>query len=421
MISMFHPLSEKNKFGYYTVGSYCTYSKYDAQKISSSTGQTVHWNFNDTDFSLHNWTIEPTVSLDELYRQRAQQIREKYDYIVLWYSGGSDSHNIAEVFRKNNIHLDEIAIYVNSEGKAGFDVSSTNTNAEPVRVGVPYTTYYKQQSPGTNIRMFDMFPLIVEKLQDPNFLETARYAINNIGGPHHLVKPFIREHPDYQKIINSGKSVCFIWGCDKPRVSCVDKKWFLEFTDLVDGSVRAQTQMLNNSTDHDEFFYWSPDLVPLIIKQAHIVKNYFSSAEGSKALYSDKKLDDFFKNNKPSVKLGSGIDFFRCRINGVMPLADRIRNLIYPDWSTDTFSIGKSSTGELYGARDLWLYESNVENIKNNYFSIVNTVAQELHDNAGLLTTNVSGLLQGAGIQTDEGLKLPTILKSYFSKKYFLN
>lgn len=414
--SLFHPLSDKNKFGYYTVGNYCTYSKYDAHQVSKQTGKELQWYFNDVDFDLHNWRQEPSQSLWELYRQRAQQLRDKYDYLVLWYSGGSDSHNIAETFLRNNIHLDEIAMYVNSEGKQGFD-KNTGTNAEPLHVGLPYATQYKEQSPGTNVRLFDMFPLITSKLQDNEFLESLSYGVNNIGGPHHLVKPFIRDHEDYQKIINSGKTVCFIWGCDKPRVSCHNGLWHFQFVDLVDGSVRPHTQMFNNSYDHDEFFYWSPDCPELVIKQAHIVKNYYSTALGIAELESNKLL--FSSSSNDFIK--KGIEFVRCPINGSMPFADTVRKLIYPYWDTSTFTIGKSKTGEVYGARDTWLYNSNVENIKDNYFAVVNKAVSELYDARGLQTSDVTELIKGAGVSTPSGIRLPTALRSFQSKKYFLN
>jgi len=49
-------------------------------------------------------------SLDFLYALRARQLREKYDYLVLYFSGGADSTNILKTFIDNNIFLDEIVM-----------------------------------------------------------------------------------------------------------------------------------------------------------------------------------------------------------------------------------------------------------------------------------------------------------------------
>ena len=61
-----------------------------------------------------DWLIEPPESIEELRKQRAQQLRDKYDYLVLYYSGGSDSQTVMNSFVNNNIDLDQIVISVPS-------------------------------------------------------------------------------------------------------------------------------------------------------------------------------------------------------------------------------------------------------------------------------------------------------------------
>ena len=68
----------------------------------------MDWIFHDDAFSKYPWHIEPEASLDQLYDARARQLREKYDYVVLSYSGGSDTHNILESFIRQGLHIDEI-------------------------------------------------------------------------------------------------------------------------------------------------------------------------------------------------------------------------------------------------------------------------------------------------------------------------
>jgi hypothetical protein len=88
-----------DQFGYYTVGpNFKTYSKLLAIEEMRRTGTHLEWHFNESQYQAHDWRKEPSTSLDELYRQRAQEIRDKYDYVVLWYSGGPDSWNILNTF-----------------------------------------------------------------------------------------------------------------------------------------------------------------------------------------------------------------------------------------------------------------------------------------------------------------------------------
>lgn len=68
-----------------------------------------------TEFDSVDWQKEPTESMKELCKQRAQQIRDTFDYIVLYNSGGSDSTTVLNAFLDNDIFVDEV-ITVSYEG-----------------------------------------------------------------------------------------------------------------------------------------------------------------------------------------------------------------------------------------------------------------------------------------------------------------
>jgi hypothetical protein len=61
-------------------------------------------------FENIDWTKEPTKSLKQLYKERAEQIRDMYDYLILYFSGGSDSITALNAFLDNDIPLDEVVI-----------------------------------------------------------------------------------------------------------------------------------------------------------------------------------------------------------------------------------------------------------------------------------------------------------------------
>lgn len=427
-LSLFHNNSDKNKFGYYTVGNFKSYSKLAAYEISQRVHKDVNWYFNDDVFSLYDWTKEPDLGLEDLYKIRAEQIREKYDYLVLWYSGGSDSHNIAEVFRRNNIHLDELAIYITSAGKTSINPDEP-INAEPYKVAYPYTEFYKQHSPSTFINFFDMYPLVTRCYSDSNFVSNLPYLINCIGGVHHATKSYIREFSDhYKKLIDAGKKVCFIWGCDKPRVSCENNKWSFDFCDMIDGSVRSHTQMMNSEVEFDECFYWSPDLPELSIKQAHVIKNFYSTDIGKQSLVDDNKLlEEIYKIHGHGQLTKSSIDFMKNKIHGYMPRADGIRKLVYPYWDLNTYTIGKSWTGDIFSVRDAWVFNSNEHNIKSNYFGSISKLTASLVDERAFIVYKEvpdfsKELIKNVGRDLNtSSTKLPSILKGFTSRKYYLN
>lgn len=98
--------------GYYTVDNKIFYNKLQALLYASKNKKPVKWIFYNElyETSASNIKLYADVSLEEIYKKRAQQLREKYDYLILNYSGGADSHNILQTFLKNNIKLDMVFI-----------------------------------------------------------------------------------------------------------------------------------------------------------------------------------------------------------------------------------------------------------------------------------------------------------------------
>jgi hypothetical protein len=109
-------LEQNPKLGYYTVGDKVFYSKSQVLTESTKNGQYPHWHFNHDTFRSIDTTMEPNVDIRLLYKMRAIQLREKYDYLRLEFSGGSDSATVLMSFINNGIHLDEIVCRYPKQG-----------------------------------------------------------------------------------------------------------------------------------------------------------------------------------------------------------------------------------------------------------------------------------------------------------------
>ena len=96
--------------GYYRCDGIDFQSKVNALLHSKAVNQPVEWMFHQDVFESYPWHIEPSETLDQLYDRRAKELRKQYDYIILSYSGGADSHNILESFIRQKLHIDEIVI-----------------------------------------------------------------------------------------------------------------------------------------------------------------------------------------------------------------------------------------------------------------------------------------------------------------------
>jgi hypothetical protein len=99
-----------SKFGNWAVGTDKFNDKIDAAIHATQSKKDLIFEYNDNVWDSFDRSQLGKIRLTELYRQRAQQLRDRYDYLVLYYSGGADSSNILDTFIKNNIKLD--CVYV---------------------------------------------------------------------------------------------------------------------------------------------------------------------------------------------------------------------------------------------------------------------------------------------------------------------
>ena len=331
-------LHDSDRFGYYRVGELRTYSKLEAIELHEKTGHHPEWCFNEPEFASYDWRTEPHTSLQELYRQRAQQIRDRYDYVVLFYSGGSDSTNILDTFVNNDIKLDECASFW-AQG-ADRDLTS-HFSTEVASVAIPRM----QALPHIRHRLLDLSEITNTVMADANVKYDWIYFMNTYFSPNNYVRSHLRRLiPAYREMIDAGKTVCFVWGAEKPRLHMINAKYCVRFQDLVDNTVSPWQQQNPQAGEFDELFYWSPDFVPGLIKQAHTIMRYLKNAPLNPI--------DFTPQN-PKYNYGSTVR------NGktYWLTADGINQLLYPTWNIGTISVGKPRS-PVWSNRDDWFFKT---------------------------------------------------------------
>lgn len=328
--------SKQDKFGFYQVGDFKTYSKFDASVVAEKTNQALKWNFNDAVYHSVDWEQEPPESLSELYRKRAQQLREKYDYLVLWFSGGADSTNILDSFLMNNIKLDDVATYVN------YDATGDRfnfLNAEIYNVAVPRIEQARELQPWLRHTMVDLSQMIMDHFQKKDTKFDWVYHMNGHFNPNNTSKQDIKlKVQHWRDLIDQGKRVCFIHGTDKPRVFNINSKYYFKFIDMVDNAVPAHNQMANRPWEFDELFYWTPDFPAIPVKQAHVIKKFLKQAT-AEDLAIDHKNICFTTFNKQLYSL---------------PM-DKLHRLIYPNWYPVLYQAKPVTL--IFTARDEWFFK----------------------------------------------------------------
>ena len=330
--SVYHP--------YYVIGNKKFQSKFEALNYARDHNQTnITYHFHDEVFGSYDWTTEPTESLSELYRQRAEQLRNQYEYLILAFSGGADSTNILRTFVDNKIHLDEIVVYHSLEGDGdtqSFYNFETFNVALPVLEKLLTGTKTKITVIDTTLATLDYWKL-VNKF---DFLHYNSFCFS----PNNLARNIIKiQNSELRQIYNTSKTVAYITGIDKPIVTYIEGQAFFQFNDCIDTTLSYYLRDKNHTREIDEFFYWTPNFPKIAIKQSHVLKRYYDSAN----------LDQVLGQTRPQ---GLGKIIKRGKLYGQSH--STLPSLIYDNWDITTPSVGKSSTGLVYSLRDQWFLES---------------------------------------------------------------
>jgi hypothetical protein len=352
---------DPDKFGYYTVGDLKTYSKLEAIEWQQRFGHFPEWNFNRSVFDACDWKTEPAIDLWDLYKARARQIRDSYDYVVLFYSGGSDSHNIISAWIDAGLKIDEIASYWNYEASKD---KTTVQNSEVDRVVLPDVKLLQDKGIEFNFRLIDTSVMELNSAS----IEDLVFKMNHNFSPINAMKMLLRrEIADYRHIIDSGKKLCFVWGIDKPQIYHDKSGPYLMFLDFFDCCVTPDAQQMYHQGYYDEMFFWTPDMPEIVIKQAQVIKRFLESCN-----------DDRFYQDKPTT-FG-----YNTKINKYLT-TDSAKRLIYPKWDLSTFNAGKQSN-RFFSARNQWIWDSNLDQ-KTAFLS----AGQHFYDRIGSYWANQPG------------------------------
>ena len=282
---------------YYSEDGSIFTSKIKAEEYRIKTNQAIKFWYYDHIYEKLNWSIEPEKSLDFYYKEQAQRLRDKYEYLILCYSGGYDSTNILEAFVFNNIKIDKIVI-VGTFSQDSFSGSDEHYNGELYKNAF---SYIKELDLGATTEIYD--PTTGYDAIDKNFsvLQYGNDWIDQMGG---WFDPTMWHWRDIEKQIipsNIGsKKVGIIFGKDKPTL--YDSKF--SFTDAV---LTCYGNVQNTENASRINFYWDHEYPEILLKQLHILKKIqdagavisFNSAEGAQNFSGVSTNKILYKLKKP--------------------------------------------------------------------------------------------------------------------------
>jgi len=234
-------------------------NKFKALYEKDLSGDVVQFNI-PTSYNNVSWNQEPTQSWKEILKNRAQEIRDSYKKVRLFYSGGSDSTCVLHAFIDNNIFIDEIVVSIKYPKEVGAD-------PEPVNVAIPYIESIKHKIPNTK---FTLAQVTIEDCRqivaDPFFWQhLIRYPSLMCGTASSGYQGLVPQL--YSKFVEDD---CINIICrDKPRLKWINNKCY---TYWLDSSVQAMSAPWNSTAC---FFY--NDSPTVYLKQCHLLKQYIEN------------------------------------------------------------------------------------------------------------------------------------------------
>lgn len=220
-----------------------------------------------------DWTVEPEETLAELYQQRALELRETHNRLILMYSGGSDSHQVLMSFLNAGLHLDEVWTFYPMQwvDRVSGDAARTDPLGllfEYHAAVLPGLKTLSLRSPKTRIRVFDTTDAYTGDMGGWHPTQIPQ----PYGGTHGLfmgnyrarVERELFRHIDDMAYLKVG----VIYGAEKPYIELAGRDVSVYFTDV---SRTGISHLWSCGGLFDPImFYWGD--LRITCKQAHVIK-----------------------------------------------------------------------------------------------------------------------------------------------------
>jgi len=316
--------------GYYQVGSEIFVNKTVALIRGSETKIFPTWHFHSDVYSHMLWHHTTSLPLDDLYRQRALQLRDNYDFISLSFSGGADSYTSLMAFLDNNIFIDEIFVRWPIKATAdrhavSRDPQAANILSEWHLTILPMLDQLQNRlHPNTKLTIVDWSARI---LQD-EVVDTHWAQNQDFFNPGFRIK-LDTVTDSARDAIEKGKRTALLFGVDKPQLCVRNGHVYCYFLDKL-----AHSHAHHPWDQYCELFYWTKDMPEIVVAQCQMIYQH---------LVNRPALADLIQWGNPYNHTNK-------------TLWDKIVGaIIYPGYSSKWFQAEKPST-LIFAEVDAWMY-----------------------------------------------------------------
>lgn len=364
-----------SEYMYYEVNGERTPNTLQAWEWANGDKNKIKFYWADDEHKKYDWTKEPTETIDELIDQRVRELRDKYNHLCLWYSGGYDSQTILDSFVRTGTRLDEILIFNREWIKP---VNGINIEQEDPK---NYALFVKKNfQPHLKITFVDMKGDTAYKFYKqhgtdwiyhdtghyPWFSKTSRQTMDTLQDNFKSITEIIGRRD--------------IEGAEKPSLNLINGKWYAVVND--------KTYNWHMDVDR-ELFYISPEATKLYIKQIWLAIKWFEKhplcSHDFVHKIQSQKYDDL---TYQAWNLGFGRKMAQSRYEKVAYIkrhfgsgSDNMRNwwqdYAYKD-NEDLFKVWRNGLQYIHQKyKDVWSYSTGFPVIMGEHIYIKDYVKNE--------------------------------------------
>lgn len=321
-----------NVSGLYKVDGRFFTSKIESLLHASTVKKTATFYYYDEvwDKTIETFKYTSDINLLAMYKNRAEQLRNKYDYLVLHFSGGSDSTTVLESFIHNNIKLDEVYVkwptkLLNSSVYTPnvLDFSPTNMLSEWDFSIKPKLDWLRSVYPEIKIVVEDwtddLYAFQTKQINEDLFLKhNQNFGLVNFIFSEMLSKSSMEKQ-------ESGLKVGHIYGAEKPLLMFQNNSFYTFYNDASTNAVGFQHAHGKTDPTNKINFYHAIDYPELTIARAYAMMEHLK--KNPSMLYLIHSANRFL----PIDVRTKNIDLFQKLCSKVL----------YPNWNTKNFQVDK--------------------------------------------------------------------------------
>jgi len=318
--------------GVYNVNGRFFSSKIKSLLYATMVNQPVSFYYYDEvwDKTIETYKYTPDVNLLDMYRIRAEQLRSQYDYLVLHFSGGSDSTTVLESFILNGIKLDEVYVkwplkLLNSQVYTpnNKDFNPTNMLSEWDFSIKPKLDWLRSVHPEIKIVVEDwtddLYQFNTNQITEELFLKHNQ----NFGLVNFIFSEMLSKSS--MEMQERGMKVGHVYGAEKPLLVYKDESFYTYYSDASTNAVGFQHAHGKTDPTNKINFYHAVDYPELTIARAYKMADHLTKNPGL------IKLVDSANGRLPIEVKTKFIDLFQ----------KLCAKVLYPNWNMNNFQVDK--------------------------------------------------------------------------------